>query len=221
MTTAALDHVVIAAASLVQGAAWCEATFGVLPGPGGKHALFGTHNRLLKIATPVFPELYLEIIAIDPDAPAPVRPRWFGLDSLLLQQQLKASPRLLHVVARTRQLDAQRQALLQLGQHPGEPVSASRETPTGLLEWQILVRPDGQLACAGALPTLIQWRGQHPSHSLAESPVGLQSLGLRGLDEGVRRALILPGVDMPAEGHGPALTAVFDGPRGPVVLSSS
>ena len=53
--TLAVDHLVVAAASLAQGAAWCEATLGVTPGPGGTHVLFGTHNRLLKIATPTFP----------------------------------------------------------------------------------------------------------------------------------------------------------------------
>ena len=60
-----VDHLVVAAATLAQGVAWCEATLGLTPGPGGKHPLMGTHNRLLKIATAAFPEAYLEIIAID------------------------------------------------------------------------------------------------------------------------------------------------------------
>jgi hypothetical protein len=47
----AVDHLVIAAASLEEGVAWCEATLGVTPGPGGEHPLMGTHNRLLRIAT--------------------------------------------------------------------------------------------------------------------------------------------------------------------------
>jgi hypothetical protein len=51
-----LDHLVIAAATLEEGVAWCEATLGVTPGPGGKHPLMGTHNRLLSIATAVFPD---------------------------------------------------------------------------------------------------------------------------------------------------------------------
>ena len=55
----AIDHLVVAAASLVQGVDWCEATLGVTPGPGGTHVQFGTHNRLLKIATPAFPLAYL------------------------------------------------------------------------------------------------------------------------------------------------------------------
>ena len=63
---AQLDHLVIAAASLAEGVAWCEATLGLTPGPGGSHPLMGTHNRLLNIASAAFPQAYLEIIAIEP-----------------------------------------------------------------------------------------------------------------------------------------------------------
>jgi hypothetical protein len=33
---AQLDHLVIAAASLAEGVAWCEATLGVVPGPAAR-----------------------------------------------------------------------------------------------------------------------------------------------------------------------------------------
>ena len=36
----------------------------------------GTHNRLASLG----PTEFLEVIAVDPDAPLPERPRWFGLD---------------------------------------------------------------------------------------------------------------------------------------------
>ncbi len=71
---AELDHLVITAATLEQGVAWCEATLGATPGPGGQHALFGTHNRLMKVEGEGHAGVYLEIIAIDPQAPAPGRP---------------------------------------------------------------------------------------------------------------------------------------------------
>jgi len=45
VTVLALDHIVVAAATLAQGEAWCETTFGFVPTAGGKHPLFGTHNR--------------------------------------------------------------------------------------------------------------------------------------------------------------------------------
>ncbi len=216
----ALDHLVIAAATLEQGAAWCESTFGVAPGPGGKHPLFGTHNRLLKIATPVFPDAYLEIIAIDPEAAPPTRPRWFGLDDPVLQERLAQAPVFLHAVARTALLDKDRWALIQLGHEPGEPVQASRTTEAGLLQWSILVRPDGALQCGGALPTLIQWRGRHPAQAMPDTGLSLHSLALRGLNPRFQQALRLPAVQMVA-GAGPALSAVFNTPNGRVTLTSA
>ena len=51
----ALDHLVVAARSLDEGVRWCAATLGVTPGPGGKHPLMGTHNRLFGIAGDLFP----------------------------------------------------------------------------------------------------------------------------------------------------------------------
>jgi len=191
-----LDHLVIASSTLEEGVAWCEATLGVTPGPGGKHPLMGTHNRLLRIATSVFPNAYLEIIAIDPAATPPSRPRWFGLDTPELNAQLRSGSRLIHAVARTTNLDMHRWGLITLGLQPGEPVSASRETPTGVLAWQILVRRDGQLECQGALPTLIQWSGQHPAQSMPDSGITLESLTLRGLPERVQTLLRLKGVQI-------------------------
>lgn len=216
----ALDHLVVVAATLAQGVAWCEATLGVTPGPGGRHALMGTHNRLLKIATAAFPEVYLEIIAIDPEAPPPGRARWFGMDDALLQAGLQDGPRLLHLVARSTMLDMHRWGLITLGLKPGDPVAASRDTPAGRLSWQILVREDGALDCGGALPTLIQWQGLHPAANMPESGVTLQSLTLHGVPERARQVLRLRGVQVLAT-PGPALTATLLTPRGEVVLRSA
>jgi len=216
---ARVDHLVVGAASLAQGAAWCEATLGVAPGPGGRHALMGTHNRLLKIAGPGFPDAYLEIIAIDPEAPPPARPRWFGLDDPALQAALAQAPQLLHLVARSEQLDALRQGLDTLQLQPGEPVTASRDTPQGLLSWRIVLRPDGSLGCGGALPTLIEWQGRHPAAQMADSGVALQGLVLRGVPDAAREVLQLPGVQVQASGA-PALQATLATPRGPITLQS-
>ena len=85
--SAEVDHLVVAAHSLEQGADWCQRVLGVASRPGGKHGAMGTHNRLLALSSAAYPRSYLEIIAIDPDAPAPSRPRWFGLDDAALQQR--------------------------------------------------------------------------------------------------------------------------------------
>lgn len=216
MTFVAVDHLVVAAPSLEAGVAWCEATLGVTPGPGGRHPQFGTHNRLLKIASEAYPQAYLEIIAIDPQAAPPGRPRWFGLDEV----DLSGGPRLIHWVGRSPMLDMHRWGLITVGQPPGDPVAASRETPQGLLQWQILVPTDGRPRCDGALPTLIQWQGVHPTDAMPESGLRLQSMTLRCVPQRARDVLRLRGVTA-ATDEGPALQATLATPRGPVTLSTT
>ncbi len=217
--TVLVDHLVVAAPSLEAGAAWCEATLGVAPGPGGKHPLMGTHNRLLHIGAPAYPDCFLEIIAIDPQAAPPGRPRWFGLDGI----DLSGGPRLIHLVARSTMLDMHRWGLITVGYQPGEPLPASRDTPQGLLSWQILVRDDGRLGCDGALPTLIQWQGRHPAAQMPASAVALQSLQLSGINERARDVLRLRGVAVSPvrEPGAPALRAVLRTPRGDICLESA
>jgi hypothetical protein len=53
---ASIDHLVIAADSLEQGADWRAASFGVQPSGGGKHTLTGTHNRVIAISSESFPD---------------------------------------------------------------------------------------------------------------------------------------------------------------------
>ena len=214
-----LDHLVVAAASLEQGVAWCEAVLGVTPGPGGKHPLMGTHNRLMKISTGAYPDCFLEIIAIDAAAPPPGRVRWFGLDDAALQHSLADAPRLLHAVARSTMLDMHRWGLITVGLKAGEPIAASRETADGLLQWDILVREDGQLNCGGALPTLMQWKGTHPASRMPESGLTLKSVTLHGVPARARDVLRLRGVQVLPEA-GTAIIATLATPRGDVTLRS-
>lgn len=234
-----VDHVVVAAATLAEGVAWCEATLGTSPGPGGRHALFGTHNRLLKIEGATFPLAYLEIIAIDPEAPAPARPRWFGLDEAGTRQRLAAhGPQLLHLVVRTSGLEARLAALAAQGVDAGEALAASRQTPHGLLQWRIAVRPDGRLLFGGAWPTLIEWpadprtrRVLHPAEAMAPSPVRLAGVTLAGLPPAAARLLGLDAVAFVAQSQASAtgdplaapgsLRVQLQTPRGPVELASA
>jgi len=175
--SARVDHLVLMAATLEQGVQWCEAMLGITPGPGGQHALMGTHNRLFSIASERYPQAYFEIIAIDPQAAAPGRPRWFDMDDPALREQVAHSgPRLIHFVARVPDARAAVTALGALGLDRGEVLQASRPTANGLLQWQITVRADGQRLLDGALPTLIQWGPTHPAQAMAESGITLQEL---------------------------------------------
>jgi len=225
---AQLDHLVIAAASLAEGVAWCEATLGVTPGPGGSHPLMGTHNRLLNIATEAFPRAYLEIIAIEPGK-QPSRPgthRWFDLDDAVLQAALvRRGPRLIHFVARVPNAHAALQALARDERahiDRGRLLEASRDTPAGRLEWQITVRDDGQRLFYGALPTLIQWGPVHPTDAMPASGLSMRSLAAthpRAAD--LAAALSTIGMtDMAVQPGAPNLVAVLDTPRGPVTLQS-
>jgi Glyoxalase-like domain len=214
-----IDHLVVAAATLEQGVAWCEATLGIAPTAGGRHPLMGTHNRVFHIGSAAFPGSYFEIVAIDPTAPAPPRKRWFGLDDAALQARIAQAPQLVHAVARTTQLDMHRWGLVNLGLDPGLPLAASRETPQGLLSWQILVRDDGALLHRGALPTLIQWQGTHPTEAMQPSGVELRALQLSGLPPPVQQVLQLRGVAQAAQG--PALRVVLNTPKGEVILETA
>src|SRR5215218_1565290 len=116
--SARVDHLVVAAASLEEGAAWCEATLGVTPGAGGEHPLMGTHNRLLRIATVDHPRAYFEIIAVDPAVPAAPqgRRRWYDLDDAALRDTVRVQgPRLVHWVAQVPDMAEAVAALARLG----------------------------------------------------------------------------------------------------------
>lgn len=212
---AQLDHLVVACPTLDDGVSWCEEALGITPGPGGKHPLMGTHNRLLRIDGIDFPGAFLELIAIDPQAAPPGRRRWFGLD----ERDPKAPPALVHWVVRTPDVHKLRRELRALGPDPGEPVAASRDTPRGVLQWQITVRDDGRLQAGGALPTLIQWDGMQPTQHMADAGVSLESLAIRGLPTAVMELLAMRALSEAAAG--PALRAVLHSPRGRVALESA
>jgi hypothetical protein len=226
-----LDHLVVMADTLDEGAAWCAAMLGVVPGSGGEHPLFGTHNRLLSIASDAFPLAYLEIIAINPEAAgarqtsAVGQKRWFDMDDDTLRAQVREhGPRLIHWVARMPDLKTAAARLAMLEIDRGERLRASRMTPGGLLEWQITVRPDGQRLFDGCLPTLIEWGAVHPATRMPSSGLALRSLTLKhprapALAEACRAI----GLDDAAivESPQPAIETVIATPRGEVTLSSA
>lgn len=163
-----------------------------------------------------FARAYLEIIAVEPDAAPPTRPRWFGLDAPVVRARLAAAPQLLHWVARTDDLDADLEASRALGVDPGPAVAAQRETPAGTLRWWLTIPDDGRPRAAGAWPTLIAWDGPHPYETLPRTGVTLRALRLGGLPAGaaawIGQAAEVAGDDAPA------LVATLETPRGVVVL---
>mgnify|MGYP005839413895 FL=1 len=196
-----LDHLVLAAQTLQDGVEYVQDTLEVvLPLAGGRHPLMGTHNRLLNLGGGV----YLEIIAIDPQAPAPGRPRWFELDCFA------GPPRLLTWVARTEALE--RYAALGLG-----PVTkASR----GDLEWHITLPEDGRLHWGGVVPYLIRWGPKHPTDTLLD--VGCRLVEFLVFHPQPEPATLLQKLDLVhvrlEPSHLPRLEAFIQTPRGLKVL---
>ena len=218
-----LDHLVVAASSLAAGREWCEATFGVSPQTGGKHPSMATHNLLLSLASPRFPRAYLEIIAIDPEAPPPARRRWYDLDEPALQARLTAGPALVHWVARTGDLGAGAVVLREAGFDPGDLVDAERMTPRGLLRWRIAIVAGGRRHARGAVPLLIEWGDVHPSDDLPESGVALRSLDIGGVDPALATRLgvtALAGASARPGTVASPIVAELSGPRGRVVLTA-
>ena len=228
MTThAQIDHLVVAARTLDEGVAWCEATLGVVPGPGGEHPIFGTHNRLLRLHSELATRAYLEIIAVNPQAtptrPAPLK-RWFDLDHPALRARLaQHGPQLVHWVASVPDIGAATHSLAALGIERGPVIAASRPTPQGLLQWRITARDDGQRLFDGALPTLIQWGDTHPADTMPDSGLTLQNLTLSHPEAPrLQQALTAIGLDPTGVTPGPAaLTAWLDTPLGPRTLTSA
>lgn len=208
---AAIDHLVVAAADLDSGTAWLECRLGVPLAPGGKHAAMGTHNRLLKLG----PQLYLELIAIDPAAPAPMRPRWFGLDDPALRARIAERPRLLHWVARCEAVEAAAAA-------SPEPLGDILELSRGEFAWRITVRADGRAPGDGVIPSLIEWTSPaHPADGLPECGCALMKLeGFHPDPARVRSALSALGlagalaVFSAAAGEPPGLAAFLKTPAG-------
>jgi len=168
----ALDHLVVAAASLEAGAQWLERRLGVAPDPGGSHPGWGTHNRLMQLGAGT----YLELIAADPAVARPPAPRPFGLDRPEMQARIAERPRLIHYVMRTPRLD---DAAPAMGYDPGVITPMTR----GALRWRITLPVGGMPGGDGLLPTLIQWdidlSSAHPAAVLEPRGIWLERLTLR------------------------------------------
>lgn len=148
------DHIVIACTDLDEGAAMLSGLLRAAPEPGGKHAFMGTHNRLWRMGV----REYIELIAIDPEAPAPAHPRWFGLD------QFDGPPRLVAWVCRMSNLKAPE----------GSTIMKARR---GDLSWRITIPDSGVSAMNGLDPLRIDWGdGPHPADAMPDH--GLRLIGL-------------------------------------------
>jgi hypothetical protein len=163
----ALDHIAVIAPDLATGVAWVRERLGVDMPAGGKHPEMGTHNYLIGLG----PDVYLEVIATDPEAPRPPHRRWFGLDDRdAVERHWREGRRLRGYVARCTDIAANTTAAPETF---GRPMRVSR----GDRQWLFAVRPDGELPMGGALPCLIDW-GEHGTPASTMPDLGLRFRGL-------------------------------------------
>jgi hypothetical protein len=181
-----LDHITVAAHSLAQGLAYLRDALGVDLPYGGAHPRMATHNHLLRLG----PALFLELIAIDPAAPPPARPRWFQLDDPALQAELAIAPRLLTWVVRTRQI-------AELFLASDRPLGAIEPMTRGDLRWLLTFPNDGTLVDGGLYPSVIQWPdGAHPASRMPDLGCALERFEAIHPDpDAYRRSLASIGAD--------------------------
>lgn len=157
-----LDHIAVLGETLEEAVGQVEAAVGLAMEPGGKHAHFATHNRLLGLGDGV----YIEAIAADPAAPPPPYARWFGLDGF------RGAARLDKWICRVEDMTA----ALKVLPMAGHPVTLSR----GTLSWTMAVPEDGMLPFDGLFPALIQWHSPvPPGNALSSAGLSLDTLTVR------------------------------------------
>jgi hypothetical protein len=224
--TLQLDHLIVIAPTLEDGARFIADTLGIAPVEGGVHRAMGTHNRLLGL----WGGAYLEVIAIDPqgERAGTIPRRWFALDDDTMQARLANGPFLAHWAARVpRPKDLTRWQ----AQYP-QRIAPVMPMSRGDLTWRLTVPADGtfpawQGAGDGLLPTLIQWdTAQHPGARLPETGLALRALkGRHPQAARLRDQLAWLGaahlIDIEETTGEPALVAEIETPDGIRVLGAA
>ncbi len=210
-----IDHLVIGARDLRQGIAYVREVLGAEMPFGGVHEQMGTHNHLMRLGEAVF----LEVIAVNPDAPPLSAPRWYGLDDPIVRREIEKQPALLAWVINTGDIRA---LLKKSGVFLGRPALLHR----GSLSWHFGVTDDGRLPAGGMLPYVIEWRSNDPpAGSMADLGCRLRSLEihhpypawLREALASIEASDLVTIQELPKD-RIPYLSAHIDTPRGRTIL---
>ncbi|MGH9768847.1 MAG: VOC family protein [Blastocatellia bacterium] len=205
---ATIDHLILGASDLDQAVAWFEKTTGVKPIIGGVHPGRGTRNALVSLGG----RQYLEILAPDP-----------AQQGVSLKYDLNplTTPRLIHWVSVTNDINLVVEKSRSAGLSPAGPRDGSRARPDGrMLKWRSLDVVNNERVTL--IPFFIQWAADslHPSQ---DSPKGceLQSFGMEhpnpaSVAETLRKLGIEAEIKQAKEAR---LRAVLKTPKGKVELS--
>jgi Glyoxalase-like domain len=162
LSSLSIDHLTVVTPTLALGADYVLQTLGVAPQMGGEHPRMGTHNMLLRLGD----DMFLEVIAPNPKATAPNRPRWFGMDHL----RATSKPALTTWVIRTQGMNATHAAASEdLGKI--EPMSR------GAISWLLTIPEDGSVPLDGVAPGVIEWHADKlPASTLEDRGLSLVEL---------------------------------------------
>jgi hypothetical protein len=175
-----LDHISVVAPSLAEGVSHVRACLDLDVPFGQRHAYMGTYNHLLQLGDTV----YLEIVALDPEADGPGRTRWFGLDD-----KKRSGPIGMKVgacEAGSREPTQSRQSL------QVTEVSSARRSPLPAVNssFDFAIPDDGSLPLDGAAPSIIDRRCKPRSMAtIADLGARLRSFTLEHPDPAAVEAL--------------------------------
>jgi len=205
---AAIDHIVYAAPDLAAGTAAVEALVGMSAAPGGPHPGMGTRNTLMSLGD----DVYLEIIAPDPDQPDPPNGRPFDIDAMdegrLITFAIHASE--------GESIEDVTAAMAACGEDPG-PISAmSRVKPDGEeIHWSLTM-----VAGPGLVPFVIEWG--NTTHPATVTPTGCTLVALSGTHpdpDHIRALHSALGIEVDVTaGDTVSFAATLDTPNGRVTL---
>ncbi len=203
-----LDHVVIAVPDLDTAARTLEERHGLTSVEGGRHAGWGTANRIVPLG-----DTYVELIAVvdEREAPGSTFGRWVG-------EATRDGARPLGWAVRTDELDdlARRLGL--------EVTDGSRPTGDGeLLRWR--VAGVAEAAAEPSLPFFLEWAAgsPFPGRAPAASAAGVRIAELRvsGNAERLGEWLGADALPVAVDAGAPALTrVVLEGGGGEIVLDA-
>ena len=208
------DHIAIVAPSLDAGAEYVRNLTGLTFPKGGEHPDMGTHN----LVTALGDDTFAEVIAINPDATPPNRPRWFGLDDPAEQDKF---PCIQAWLLRTDDIDGCIIRAAKLGIDLGHATPFRRDA----LRWRFAITADGAIPLDGAAPLLLQWDETGPNHPASRmTDLGVRMGALTIQTPHADRLKVLLDVldlkDRPAieQATFTKITAAFSTPNGKVIL---
>jgi len=160
-----LDHIVFGATTLEEGTDFIENILQAKLSDIGYHKDMGTHNRVIKISN----EVYLEVVAIDPNINNLKNRKWFNLDNPNLQLKLKKSPQIIGYVIEKMDIN--------MSKYYDPFFAVSRAN----YRWQFAMPTykknilDSKIVETGIIPSLISWKSEKPINQMKKNQFELIS----------------------------------------------